>query len=175
MMNVKFRIKHGNFSYCDYKNVWAITKSTTIHKSIIEIVFNTDEYNYAEINIGGRLHKSMIYKDYKVCMPIALNDNYMSITFYIAKYPCLFVFFPSYTISHIETYNIPSKEILGSNICSICLEECRNDEYISFCKHIHHMDCMIKYIENCKNLLVCECNNICIKKFDCPVCRSIIS
>lgn len=172
-MDIKLRVKYGKFTYCNFKNVWVITSNHYHYKRILEITINSDEYNFMELNIENHQIKTKIYIGYKFYIPLSYAKK-ISFTFYIAKYPCLFILFPYYSKSHTATYSIPKKEILGSNNCSICFDDCDEDEYISYCKHVHHTKCMIEYLEKCKNLSNCECNNICIKKFDCPVCRSII-
>jgi hypothetical protein len=68
--------------------------------------------------------------------------------------------------------------------CNICLDSVteNNNKYISYCGHLFHMDCIIKYLES-KNLLN-QIHNKCTirccgarkpKEFECPVCKNIIN
>ncbi len=173
-MDITLKVKFGQFSYCNFKNTWAITRNHNHYKRVLEITFNNDDYNFVDINIESHQFKTKIYSGCKIYIPLNYVDE-ITFTFYVAKYPCLFILFPYYSKSHTQKFQIPKKEILGSDECNICFEKCKEDEYISFCKHVYHTECIIQYLEKCKNLLECECNNICTKKFDCPVCRSIIN
>lgn len=61
----------------------------------------------------------------------------------------------------------------NSNICAICLEECKNNEHVLLtlqCMHIFHYDCIRKLIKSTTILCpICRKLNIYVKK--CAICK----
>jgi len=79
------------------------------------------------------------------------------------------------------TFIVPELTVIGSNVCSICLENVENDKYISPCKHIFHQSCIHEYLLKGKFLrpLSVRCFEYCehsekFNEFNCPNCRNLI-